>query len=106
MDSILQDVLFVIENWLTELDRKEVELERITNLQKQIEKRYLQVQFEGDGVIDSHRLQFVSECWSKILELLTGLPDTKFDLVFKILELFQSDEISITLAYDMIIKLI
>ena len=47
MDSILQDVLFVIENWLTELDRKEVELERITNLQKQIEKRYLQVQFEG-----------------------------------------------------------
>ena len=47
MDSILQDVLFVIENWLTELDRKEVELERITNLQKEIEKRYLQVQFEG-----------------------------------------------------------
>ena len=47
MDSILQDVLFVIENWLTELDGKEVELERITNLQKQIEKRYLQVQFEG-----------------------------------------------------------
>ena len=81
-------------------------LERITNLQKEIEKRYLQVQFEGDGVIDSNRLQFVSECWSKILELLTGLPDTKFDLVFKILELFQSDEISITLAYDMIIKLI
>ena len=104
MDSILQDVLFVIENWLTELDRKEVELERITNLQKEIEKRYLQVQFEGDG--DSNRLQFVSQCWSKILELLTGLPDTKFDLVFKILELFQSDEISITLAYDMIIKLI
>ena len=57
MDSILQDVLFVIENWLTELDRKEVELERITNLQKLIEKRYLQVQFEGDG--DSNRLQFV-----------------------------------------------
>ena len=105
MDSILQDVLFVIENWLTELDQKEVELERITNLQKEIEKRYLQVQFEGDGVIDSNRLQFVSQCWSKILELLTGLPDTKFDLVFKILELFQSDEISITLAFDMIIKL-
>ena len=89
-----------------ELDQKEVELERITNLQKEIEKRYLQVQFEGDGVIDSNRLQFVSGCCSKILELLTGLPDTKFDLVFKILELFQSDEISITLAYDMIIKLI
>ena len=58
------------------------------------------------GIIDSNRLQFVSQCWSKILELLTGLPDTKFDLVFRILELFQSDEISITLAYDMIIKLI
>ena len=105
MDSILQDVLFVIENWLTELDKKEAELERITNLQNEIKIRYLQVQFEGDGAIDSNRLQFVSQCWSKILELLTGLPDTKFDLVYRILELFQTDKISITLAYDMITKL-
>ena len=99
MDSILQDVLFVIENWLTELDRKEVELERIKELTKADRKTIFTSTIWRDGVIDSNRLQFVSQCWSKILELLTGLPDTKFDLVFKILELFQSDEISITLVF-------
>ena len=63
------------------------------------------MQFEGNSEFNSNRLQFVSQCWSKILILLTGLRDTKFDLVYRILELFQTDEISITLAYDMITKL-
>ena len=102
MDSILQDVLFLIENWLEEFDTKERQFMRIASLQEAIENRCLQEKYEG-GDPNSNQLQFVSQCWTNILKLLTGLPNTKSDLIYTILQLCHPNEISVNSTYEMII---
>lgn len=75
MDLILKGVLFVIENWLEELDTKERQFTRVASPQESIENRCLQERYEG-GYPDLNQLQFVSQCWTSILKILTGLTDT------------------------------
>ena len=102
MDSILQDVLFIIENWLEELDTKERQFTRIATLQESIEKRCLEERYKGNP--DSNQLQFVSQCWKDILTLLTGLPDTKSDLIYTTLQQCHANEISVNSTYEKMIK--
>ena len=105
MESILTDVCTVLENWLSEISTKEKQLNRIISLQERLAKKSLQFQIEGsDGGIDIERLRFVSQCWSGILGLITCLPDTKNELIYKVLQLLDSAEISVIFAYEIITK--
>ena len=105
MESILTDVCTVLENWLSEISTKEKQLNRIISLQERLAKKSLQFQIEGsDGGIDIERLRFVSQCWSDILGLTTCLPDTKNELIYKVLQLLDSAEISVIFAYEIITK--
>ena len=103
MESILTDVSLVLENWLEELSTKEIQLQKITDLQQKIDQRCRQYELEGNGIIDIGRLRFVSQLWKDILGLIY-LPDKRNEFTYKILQLFEAGEISIVFANEIINK--
>ena len=99
MESVLTDVMCAIDNWLEDLTVKE-ERYKIADVQARIQNTVLQIQY--DESIDTSKMTFVSELWIDILNLLV---DEDYELlIYKVLQLFQTGEISIDFACKIITK--
>lgn len=104
MDSVLEDVMIVINNWLENSSSREFQVQKLTFLQSEIHRNFLQHEMEGDSVIDIDRLRFVSSLWYDMLGMLSKLPDSRPEIPLQTLQLFQAGEISLILANEIITK--
>ena len=99
MDSILTDVVEVIDIWLDNLTVKQEKYNQIQNPQDRIQQTLLQMQYEGEV---SAEIQLIANLWIDILNLLTSESE-RGELVMKILLLFETTTISRDFAYQLII---
>ena len=101
MDSIIPDILRALDIWLAELEGIEQRNLKLDKMRARINRTVDQIHMEGLlSIPDMARLEYVAKLWVDVLALIqTG---DKRILVTKILQLFDSGEISLVLTSEMI----
>ena len=95
MESIIPDVIEVIDIWLGGFN--EQKCNKLNNLCERIQKT----------VQTTPQIQYTSSLWLDIFKFLTdNSHTTKEEMVWKVLLLRESGEISRNITYKMIIKLL
>ena len=103
MESILQDIKYVIEVWLLKGEQNF----KIDTLQARIRETVMQIEMEGEhSMVDMRRIQRITDLWSQILDLLyiEKSADSKRQMITKVLELFNFHQISLDFTSDIIYK--
>ena len=102
MDTITPDVVEGVDIWLGGLNDEKYK--KLNILCERIQQTVLKMKYEGHLTPQS---QYTSTLWTEIFKFLTGnLIATRGEITWKILHLREFGEISMDLAYHMIIKLL
>ena len=99
--EVFQEIQNAIETWLTEISQKEERLQKCQTLKNRINQTITQIEFEEESIINIGRIQYVSDIWISILDLLS-IRESKEQLIYNVLQLFGLGEISLTLTYVII----
>ena len=108
MESVIDDVLYAIDLWLNELEEIERRHSKLECMKARIKRTISQVQMEGSmSLIDMGRLDYIGRIWTDIIDLLVTekTESTKKLLVKKVLQLFDSGELSLSITIGMIVKI-
>ena len=74
----------------------------VQNLQERIKRTIAQIEFEGEDTPCIQQIKFVANCWFSILDLLC-VKESRDLLLFKVLQLFDSGEISLDFCFSIMI---
>ncbi len=104
MESLIPDILHALDIWLMELEGLEQRNLKLERMRARINRTVDQIHMEGMLTIpDMGRLEYVAKLWVDVLALIQ-VGDRR-TLVTKILQLFDSGEISLVLTTEMIMNM-
>ena len=101
-----EDINYALDNWLQKISVLEERHRQVNNLQGRINRTLQQVQLEGLlPIYDFERLRYIGQTWNDLISLLSSPEKDKRMIVYNLLRLFESGQVSTQLFTNVVIQL-
>ena len=104
--TIWEDITYALDDWLQKISVLEERQRQVNNLQERINRTLQQIQLEGLlPIYDFERLRYIGQVWSDLISLLSSPEKNKRLIVYNLLRLYESGQVSMQLYTEVVIQL-
>ena len=104
--TVWEDITYALDDWLQKISVLEERQRQVNNLQERINRTLQQIQLEGMlPIYDFERLRYIGQAWSDLISLLSSPEKDKRLIVYNLLRLFESGQVSTQLFTNVVIQL-
>ena len=104
--TVWEDITYALDDWLQKISVLEERQRQVNNLQERINRTLQQIQLEGMlPIYDFERLRYIGQAWSDLISLLSSPEKDRRLIVYNLLRLFESGQVSTQLFTNVVIQL-
>ena len=104
--TVWEDITYALDDWLQKISVLEERQRQVCSLQEKINRTLLQIQLEGlVPIYDFERLRYIGNVWSDLISLLSSPVKDKRLIIYNLLSLYESGQLSTQLFTEVVIQL-
>ena len=105
-NTVWDDITYALDGWLQKISVLEERQRQVYDLQERINRTLQQIQIEGLlPIYDFERLRYIGQVWSDLISLLSSPEKDKRLVVYNLLRLYESGQVSVQLFTEVVIQL-
>ena len=104
--TVWEDITYALDDWLQKISVLEERQKQVNSLQERINRTLQQIQIEGLlPIYDFERLRYIGQVWNDLISLLSSPEKDKRLIVYNLLRLYESGQVSMQLFTEVVIQL-